>query len=92
MELHGSKHVELIGLQDKQQNTTVFCETLVEVFLPVQLVYKGKTTHWHLQFVFPVDWEITHSPNHWLTETTMISYIDNIIGPYVELTCQPLFV
>jgi len=91
MELRGSKHVELIGLQEKQQITTVFCGTLVEVFLPVQLVYKGKTTHWHPQFVFPVDWEITYFPNHWSTGTTMISYIDNIIGPYVELTCQPLF-
>ena len=88
MELRGSKRVELIGLQDKRQIITVFCGTLVGDFLPVQLVYKGKTNCCYPHFAFPVDWEITHSPNHWSTETTMISYINNIIGPYVERTRQ----
>ena len=88
MDVRGSKRVELIGLKDKQQITAVFCGTLVGDFLPVQLVYKGKTNQCHPHFAFPIDWEITHSPKHWSTEATMISYIDNIIGPYVERTRQ----
>ena len=35
MELRGSKHVELMGFQDKRQITAVFCGTLVGDFLPV---------------------------------------------------------
>ena len=88
MDVRGSKRVELIGLKDKRQITAVFCGTLVGDFLPVQLVYKGKTNQCHPRFTFPIDWEITHSPKHWSTETTMISYINNIIGPYVECTRQ----
>ena len=86
--VRGSKRVKLIGLKDKRQITAVFCSTLVGDFLPVQLVYKGKTNQCHPHFAFPIDWEITHSLKHWSTEATMISYIDNIIGPYVERTRQ----
>ena len=52
MELRGFKCVELIGLQDKRQITAVFCGTLVGDFLPVQLVYKGKTNRCHTHFAF----------------------------------------
>ena len=47
MDVRGSKQVELIGLKDKRQITAVFCGTLVGDFLPVQLVYKGKTNQCH---------------------------------------------
>ena len=83
MELHESKHVDYIGLHYKRQVTAIFCGTLVGDFLPVQLVYKGKTTHSHPCFAFPVEWAVNHSPNHWSTETTMITYINNMIEPYV---------
>ena len=44
MEKKGSKCVEVIGLGDKRQITAVFAGTLAGDFLPVQLVYQGKTT------------------------------------------------
>ena len=44
IEPKGSKRVELAGLNDKRQITAVFCASLAGEFLPVQLIYQGKTT------------------------------------------------
>ena len=52
--------------------------------MPVQLIYKGKMACCHPQYPFPSTWHITHSPNHWANEDTMLWYIDNIIVPHVE--------
>ena len=84
MELKGSKRVEIKGLDDKRQITGVFCGTLVGEFLPIQLIYDGKTYRCHPPYPFPVDWDITHNPNHWSNEKTMLEYIDNIIVPFVD--------
>lgn len=83
MDQRGSKRVELIGVDDKRQITAVFCGTLTGDFLPVQLIYKGKTPRCHPKFKFPPGWHITHSPNHWSTEETMVQYLEHIILPYV---------
>ena len=53
-------------------------------FLPVQLIYQGKTSRCHPPFEFPDGWHITHSPRHWSTEETAVQYIEEIILPYVE--------
>lgn len=86
MDQRGSKRVEMAGVDDKRQITALFCGTLTGDFLPVQLIYKGKTARCHPKFKFPSHWHITHSPNHWSTEETMIQYIENIILPYVAQT------
>ena len=83
MERKGANRVEMVGVNDKCQITAVFCGALTGDFLPVQLVYKGKTSHCHPHFGFPSGWHITHSPKHWSTEQTM-QYIDHIILPYVK--------
>ena len=44
MAREGSKRVEVVGLNDKRQITGVFAGSLSGNFLPVQLVYQGKTT------------------------------------------------
>ena len=43
------ERVEMIGVNDERQITAVFCGTLAGDFLPVQLVYKGKTSRCHPQ-------------------------------------------
>ena len=84
MELQGSKRVEITGIADKRQITAVLCGNIVGDFLPVQLIYQGRSHRCHPHYEFPDDWHITHSPRHWSTETTMLQYIENIILPYVE--------
>ena len=79
--------MEIKELENKRQITGVFCETLVGEFLPMQLIYGGKTHQCHPLYPFPVDWDITHNLKHWSNEKTMLEYIDNIIVtlvPFVD--------
>jgi hypothetical protein len=76
MELKGSKRVEIVGIDDKRQITAVFCGTLAGEFLPLQLIYQGKTKASLPPYKFPSDWHVTFTPNHWSNEdTTKESYI-----------------
>ena len=87
MEKKGVKRVKMVGQNDKRQITAVFCGSLQGDFLPVQVIYKGKTTRCHPHFEFPPGWHVTHSPNHWSTETTMLQYVENIIARALREFC-----
>ena len=69
---------------DTHQIIALFCGSLLGDFLPVQVIYKGKTTRCHPHFEFLPGWHVTHSPNHWSTETKLLQYIEHIIEPYVR--------
>lgn len=86
MEQKGAERVEIVGVNDKRQITAVFCGTLLGDFLPIQLIYQGKTQRCHPRYEFPLEWHVTHSPKHWSTEQTMLEYIEHIIVPYVKTT------
>ena len=62
MEQKGVKRVEVVGQNDKRQITAVFAGTIQGDFLPLQLVYKGKTLRCHPNYEFPPGWHITKSP------------------------------
>ena len=47
MDSQGSKRVEVAGVGDKRMITAVFCGSLVGDFLPVQVIYQGKTDRCH---------------------------------------------
>ena len=53
-------------------------------FLPVQLLYQGKTVRSLPHFQFPEDWHITSTSNHWANEETTRLYIEKIIFPYLH--------
>ena len=90
MDREWSKRVEISGAIDKRQITAVFCGSLTGDFLPLQLIYKDKTTRCHPQFQFPLDWHVTHSPKHWWTEQAMLEYITEIIVPLLRW-CENLW-
>ncbi len=90
MEQEGSRRVAIAGVNDKKQITAVFCANAIGKFLPIQLIYAGKTKRCHPKFDFPQDWCITNSPNHWSTEATMLEYIEEVILPFVEKTRKNL--
>ena len=81
MEKEGAKRVKIKDLDDKRQITAVFGATITGEFLPVQLVYQGKSTHCHPKVKFPEDWYISHLENHCSDKTT---YISKIIVPFVK--------
>ena len=84
MDEQGATRVELAGLNDKRQITAVFCGNILGAFLPIQVIYQGKTNRCHPHFEFPSQWDVTHSPKHWSTEETMLQYVQQIIVPFVE--------
>ena len=90
MDHKGSKRIEIKGLNDKRQITPVFCGMLIGEFMPIQLIYGGKTDRCHPRYPFPPEWHITHSENHWSNEQTMLNYIDKIIVPFVERVREDL--
>ena len=59
MDRKGSKRIEIKGLNGKRQITAVFCGTLIGEFMPIQLIYGGKTDRCHPRF--PPNWHITYS-------------------------------
>lgn len=84
MEAKGSKRVEAVGFNDKQQITAVFCAVLSGELLPLQLIYQRKTLACLPRFPFPSEWNVTYTPNHWSNEYKTKEYIHKIIFPYVE--------
>ena len=90
MEKKGAKRVEIAGVEDKHQITAVFAATAVGDFLPIQVIYQGKTAASLPTFTFPDDWSIMYTPNRWANEQTTKAYIEKIILPYVKEKRQQL--
>ena len=59
-------------------------------FLPVGMIFQGKTEKCHLHMSVPSDWHITHMNNHWSNESTTVDYLWHITIPYVERTRKDL--
>lgn len=79
------KRVEVAGNNDKRQITAVFGGTMDGDFLPVQLVYQGKTEKCLPKVDFPSEWHITYcTPNNWCNEKTVLDYIKGILVPYLQ--------
>ena len=80
----GSRRVEIVGLGDKRQVTATFAASLDGKFLPMQILYQGKTAHSHPKYAFPEGFDIFHTPNHWANEQTCLRFFEKIIFPYVR--------
>ena len=75
MEKEGQKRVQITGIDDKRQITAVFAATKTGSFLPIQVIYKGKTKKCLPSVDFPEDWLISFTDNHWTNETTTKDYM-----------------
>ena len=84
MAAEASRRVEVIGLGDKRQVTATFAATLDGTFLPMQILYQGKTNRSHPKYTFPEGFDIFHTPNHWANEETCLRFFENIILPYIR--------
>ena len=84
MEMEGAKRVKVVGKDDKCQITAIFGISMSGDFLPIQLVYQGKTTKCLPSFDFPPSWDITFSDNHWSNEQIVLSYFEKVIFPYLQ--------
>lgn len=76
----GDKSVPFKGVSDKRNITLTFIITLSGEFLPMQIIYGGKTNASHPRgFDFPNGFCIPHNPRHW-SET--LKLIDAVLAPY----------
>ena len=90
MEERGAGRVDIAGYGDKSMITATFAATLSGKFLPMQILYGGKTNRCHPKHQFPCVFDVYHNPNHWANEECAIRFIKKIILPYVKTTREEL--
>ena len=84
MASRGAKTVAIKGYTDKRNITLNFVVTLAGEFLPMQIIYKGKTEASQPRGVkFPSGFLVTQNPKHWSNEAETLNLIEKIINPYV---------
>ena len=80
----GCKSVPIAGSTDKRMITATFSITLTGEFLPIQLIYGGKTTKSMPALSFPSDFVISINKKHYSNEKEALNMLEIIIIPYVE--------
>ena len=72
------------GPTDKRNIILNFVISLAGEFLPMQIIYAGKTTACHLCGVtFPLGFCISRNPKHWSSEEETLKLVNKIIHPYL---------
>ena len=84
MDPRGSRAVPIKGLSDKRNITLTLVITLSGSFLPVQIIYAGKTKASQPRDVrFPPGFCLTQNPTHWSNEEETFKLVREIINPYI---------
>ena len=95
MDFQGATSVPIVDKGKKQQITGTFTITTSGIFLPMQLIYKGKTNRSLPRGIhFPDDFDLTYTENHWSNEEKCMQHIEKIVVPYLrskreELALRP---
>ena len=90
MAIKESKTVAIAGSTDKRMITTTFVITLTGDFLPVQLIYGGKTTKSLPPVKFPSEFHVTANPKHYSNEKESLEMMEQIVIPYEKKERQRL--
>ena len=85
-----AKNVPIQGTGDYRQITGTFGVSMSGNFLPIQLIYQGKTNRCQPKFKFPSDFHVTQTENHWANEATSLDLLSEILIPYVVKTREEL--
>ena len=80
----GAKTVPIKGIDDKRQITATFVISMTGEFLPIQLIYEGKTKRRLPNFDFPAGFNVTFSNNHWSNTEKSKELFKDIIFPYLQ--------
>ena len=80
-----SKSVPIRGLTDKRNITLNFVVSLSGEFLPLQIIYGGKTKACHPRGItFPKGFCVSHNIKHWSNEDETIKLLDEVVYPYIK--------
>lgn len=81
MAKEGLKQIEVAGLGDKRDYSCIFAASMTCDFLPLQIIYAGKTRCCLQNTKFPNTWDITYKENHWANEITTEAHIMKDLVP-----------
>ena len=84
--IKGANNVPVKGIDDKRQITATFAVSAVGVFLPMQLIYTGKTNRCLPNFEFPHDFNLTYTRNHWSNLEKAVEHFEQVIFPFLQKT------
>ena len=84
MATKGSKTVPIKLSTEKGMITATFTITLDGHFLPVQLIYGGKSSKSLPRVNFPKSFSLSANPKHYSNEQESIKVLEEIIIPYVK--------
>jgi len=91
LEVQGTKNVPIVGKGKKKQITGTFTISMSGTFLPMQLIYQGKTNRCLPKNAnFPDDFDVTYTENHWSNEEKAIQLLEKVIFPYLKSTKEKL--
>ena len=87
MALKESKNVTIAGATDKRNITATFAITLSGNFLPMQLIYGGKTVQSLPRFQFPNSFSLSVNEKHYSNTQESLKFFNEIIIPYIKELC-----
>ena len=77
--------MSIVGKGKQKQITGTFTVSADGDFLPMQLIYAGKTDRCHPNGIhFPERFNITHTSYHWSCEKSAIEQLEKVIFPYLS--------
>ena len=80
----GANSVPIKGISDKRNIILTFVLILDGHFLPMQIIYSGKTkASLPCSIQFPEGFSLAYNQEHWSNEATTIKLIDEIVHPYL---------
>ena len=80
----GCQNVVIKGADDKRSITSTFAITLAGEFLPMQLIYGGKTLQSLPRYKFPDSFSLSVNETHYSNRKESVKLLEEIIIPYVE--------
>ena len=80
----GETSVTIEGSADKRSITGTFAISLHGEFLPMQLIYGGKTQQSLPRFKFPNEFSLSANPKHFSNTEESIKFLKEVIEPYIK--------
>ena len=85
LDFQGNHSIPLVGKGKKKQITGTFAISMSGSFLPMQVMYEGKTQRCLPQGIeFPEGFDVTFTPNQWSNEEKALEYVQKLIFPYIK--------
>ena len=79
-----TKTVTIKGSTEKRTITATFAISIRGDFLPMQLIYGGKTKKCLPRFKFPEKFSLSYNETHYSNEKEACKFIEEILKPYIK--------